>query len=374
MSTDLAGTGVQAFSQNYAEARDKFLRASAEAGLAMQSHRHPLAGHDGEALAMDVVREGEAGAERLLLLTSACHGVEGFCGSGLQVALLRDPAWHAAVRDSGCAVLYVHALNPHGFSHWRRTTHENVDLNRNWHDFSGPLPENPGYDELADAIVPDTWPEPPEAAARLADYAALHGERALQAAISGGQYRHPDGVFYGGRAPTWSQLTLREVLRAHGRRCRRLGWIDLHTGLGPSGHGERIFACRNDAATLARARRWWGDEVTSTHDGSSTSAPLQGLMWTVVEQECAQAEYTGIALEYGTLPLAEVLAALRADAWLHRDPQRGEAQRQAIRRQVRDAFYTDTDAWKQAIVAQGREAAWQALAGLCDDRPPGQPR
>jgi hypothetical protein len=367
MSADLAGTGVQAFSQSYAEARDKFLRASADAGLAVQSHLHPLAGHDGEALAMDVVREGEAGAQRLLLLTSACHGVEGFCGSGLQVALLRDPAWHAAVRDSGCAVVYVHALNPHGFSHWRRTTQENVDLNRNWHDFSGPLPENPGYDELAGAIVPDTWPEPPEAAAR-------HGERALQAAISGGQYRHPDGVFSGGRAPTWSQLTLREVLREHGRRCRRLGWIDLHTGLGPSGHGERIFACRNDAATLARARRWWGDAVTSIYDGSSTSALLQGLMWTVVEQECAQAEYTGIALEYGTLPLAEVLAALRADAWLHRDPQRGEAQRQAIRRQVRDAFYTDTDAWKQAIVAQGREAAWQALAGLCDDRPAGQPR
>ena len=83
--------------------------------------------------------------------------------------------------------------------------------------------------------------------------------RALQAAISGGQYEHPEGLFYGGRAPTWSQQTLRHVLQDHGRHCARLGWIDLHTGLGPSGHGERIFAGRDDAAALARARAWWGD-------------------------------------------------------------------------------------------------------------------
>ena len=48
---------------------------------------------------------------------------------------------------------------------------------------------------------------------------------------------------------------MRHVLRDHGRRCKRLAWIDLHTGLGPSGHGERIFAGRDDAGgARARAR------------------------------------------------------------------------------------------------------------------------
>ncbi|MDQ6639506.1 MAG: M14 family metallopeptidase, partial [Pseudomonadota bacterium] len=64
----------------------------------------------------------------------------------------------------------------------------------------------------------------------------------MQQAISGGQYRHPDGLFYGGSEPAWSHTTVRQVLRHHGGRCARLAWIDLHTGLGPSGHGERIFA------------------------------------------------------------------------------------------------------------------------------------
>ena len=33
-------------------------------------------------------------------------------------------------------------------------------------------------------------------------------------------------------------------------------------------------------------------------------------------------------------------------------------------RQIRDAFYTDTDAWKTRIVEQGVAAAHQALQGL----------
>ncbi len=354
------------FSQTYGEARTKFLAAASDAQLAVSSHLHPLRGHDGEELAMDVAWLGPADAAGLLLVTSACHGVEGFCGSGVQVALLRNPAWQAQLRSSGCAVLFIHALNPYGFSHWRRVTQENVDLNRNWHNFAETLPANPGYDELATAIVPDTWPEPPDAAQRLATFASTHGERALQTALSGGQYQYPNGIFYGGRAPTWSHLTLRRVLQQHGQRCQRLGWIDLHTGLGPNGHGERIFACKDDNAALQRARAWWGREVTSIYDGSSSSALLKGLMWQAAEWDCPQAEYTGIALEYGTQTMAEVMSALRADHWLHSHPQAANpAQAAAIRRQMRDAFYTDTPAWKQQIVAQAEEAATQALRGLC---------
>jgi hypothetical protein len=352
------------FAQTYAEARAKFLAASEAAGLDAESHPHPMLGRDGEALAMDVVREGARDAQALLLITSACHGVEGFCGSGVQVALLRDAAWHDLLRESGVAVLYIHALNPYGFSWLRRVTHEGVDLNRNFHDFSQPLPANPGYDELAHAVVPASWPPPPEAQARLQRYAAVHGERALQTTITGGQYGHPQGLFYGGINPTWSNVTLRHVLQEHGQRCRRLGWIDLHTGLGPSGHGERIFACRDDASALARARAWWGPEVTSIYDGSSSSALLSGLMWTAADLECAQAEYTGIALEYGTVPVMEVIDALRGDHWLEAHPEAEAAQGAAIKQRMRDAFYTDTDAWKQRIVEQAFEASRQAVRGL----------
>jgi len=357
-------TSAAFFSQSYAEARGKFLAAAQTAGLMVQSHAHPLAGRDGEALAMDVARFGAADASAVMVITSACHGVEGFCGSGVQNALLADASFHAQAQQAGVALLYVHALNPYGFSWWRRTTHENVDLNRNWLDFSQPLPRNTGYDTIAQWLVPDTWPPAPEAEAALAAYAAEHGARALQTAVSAGQPDHPQGLFFSGRAPTWSQQTLRAVLREHGRRCARLGWIDLHTGLGPSGHGERIFACRDDAAALARARAWWGEQITSIYDGSSASARLSGMMFEGAYAECPQAEYTGIAVEYGTVPFNDVTNALRADQWLQNHPDTGAEQRRAIKAQIRDAFYTDTDAWKQQIVDQGVQAAHQGVAGL----------
>ena len=102
---------------------------------------------------MDVARDGHPSADKLLIVSSACHGVEGFCGSGVQVAALHDARVARARARRGVAVLYVHALNPYGFSHIRRTTHENVDLNRNFHDFTQAAAGQPGLPRAAPAAA-----------------------------------------------------------------------------------------------------------------------------------------------------------------------------------------------------------------------------
>ena len=357
-------TVVEAYSRSYAEARQKFLAACDAAGLDVEHHPHPMLGREGEALALDVCRHGPRDAQRVLIISSACHGIEGYAGSGIQVALLHDQPWRDAVHASGVAVLYLHALNPYGFSWLRRVTHENVDLNRNFHDFARPLPRNDAYADIHALLLPHTWPPTPENEAALQQYIAQHGVAAFQAAVSQGQHTHDDGLYYSGRNPTWSHVTLRHVLKEHNTHTRDLAWIDLHTGLGPRGHGERIFASRNDAAELARARAWWGPGVTSIYEGSSSSALLTGMMWLAVIDECPQARYTGIALEYGTQPLLDVLNALRAEQWLENHPEVGAPLHASIKQQLRDAFYVDADDWKLQVFEQAREAAFQALAGL----------
>lgn len=359
-----AGSVRDAYSQTYAEARQKFMAACEAAGLDVESHIHPLLGRDGETLAMDVARDGPRDAERMLILSSACHGVEGFAGSGIQVALLGDAPWREATRAAGVAVLYIHGLNPYGFSWWRRVTQENVDLNRNFHDFSKPLPRNEAYDEIHHLLLPHEWPPTPQVEDVIQRYIAEHGAMAFQTAVSQGQHEHEDGLYFGGHNPTWSNVTLRHVLRDHNASTRQLAWIDFHTGLGPSGHGERIFSSRDDAADLARTRAWWGKEVTSIYEGSSTSALLTGMMWGAVFDECPHVTYTGIALEYGTLPVLEVLQALRADQWLENHPEVGAPQSIAIKQRLRAVFYVDTDEWKASLVAQAKEAGLQALEGL----------
>lgn len=356
------------FPANYAEARARLHEAARAAGLAVESIAHPLAGAQGEALALDIVRDGPADAERVLFLSSACHGVEGFCGSGAQVAALHDAAWRQQARDAGVAVVYLHALNPHGFSHLRRVTNENVDLNRNFHDFSQPLPRNQAYAQIHAMLLPKAWPPTAEDQATLMAWVAQHGQRAFQGAMSGGQHEFPDGLFFGGTAPTWSNLAVREALRRHGRLAKKAAWIDFHTGLGPQGVGERIYAGPNVPADIARAKAWWDGggrtPVVSFYDGSSTSAVLTGLMFTAAAEECPGAEWTGLAMEYGTEPFDVVGEALRADHWLHLHPEAPTAQAEAIHRQVRDAFYTDTEEWKDKVLAQGFEAMHQAVSGL----------
>ncbi len=352
-----------AFSKSYAEARQKFLAAAAQAGLKVESHIHPEKGRDGEELAMDVVREGPADAKHVLLVSSACHGVEGYCGSGVQIDALRSAEWHKAVAQSGVAVVYVHALNPHGFSHVRRVTQENVDLNRNFHDFSQPLPDNTAYKEVQHLLLPEQWPPNEANQQETMAYIAQHGMPKLQAAVSQGQHHDPKGLFFGGQGPTWSNQNIRKVLRQHGGQAQKFAWIDLHTGLGPSGVGERIYAGDNDAQAIARARQWWGN-ITSIYDGTSSSAFLTGLMWMSVKDECPQAEHTGIALEYGTLPMNDMLMALRADHWLHLHPEASDELKKSIKAQIFNAFYTDTDEWRTKIITQAREAMAQALQGL----------
>jgi hypothetical protein len=356
---------VPHFASTFAQARDKFVAAASARGLALSRFEHPgVRGAQGEVLSIDVAAMGPEAARGLLLLTSGTHGAEGFCGSGCQVALMHDNAFMAEAAASGLRVVMLHALNPYGFSHLRRTNEDNVDLNRNFRDFSRPAAPDTAYAEVHPMIVPATWPPTPENEARLRAYAAAHGERALQAAVSGGQCEHPDGLFYGGARPAWSNHVLREVLRAEGTHRETLGWIDFHTGLGPRGHGEKIFAGRAAPADLARAKRWWGDDVTSFHDGSSTSAPLTGVNYNAAYDECPQAAYAGIALEYGTLSFVEVLQALRADQWLANHADAPAGQRAAIKRQLRDAFYQDADDWKGMVYAQARTSVCRALAGM----------
>jgi len=352
------------FSKSYAQARDKFLNAAQSAGLQVDAKLHPLPGRDGETLAMDVVLDGAPDAAKLLVISSACHGVEGYCGSGVQIHALKHSAWRAAARAQGVAVLYIHALNPHGFSHVRRVTHENVDINRNFQDFSKPLPDNAAYREIEPLLLPEVWPPDATNAAATQTYITERGMKAYQSAISQGQHEFPEGLFFGGLAPTWSNLTLRQVLRQYGQNCQHLAWIDLHTGLGPSGVGERIFACADDDAAYQRAKAWWGDGITSIYDGSSSSPMLTGLMWMAAYQECPQAQYTGIALEYGTQAPDKVLHALRGDHWLQLHPQAPDALRHAIKQDLMNAFYTDTDAWRSLIVDQAMDAMHQAVNGL----------
>jgi hypothetical protein len=353
------------FAGDYADARARF-RAAAT-GTPIRSYDNPNKGPRGEALATDAAWFGAPDAPAVMVLVSATHGVEGFTGSGCQVDWLRNGG--PARLPNGVAALLIHAINPYGFAWLRRVTEENVDLNRNFVDFSDPLPENPGHDELADAFVPAALDGPVfEAAERkIADYRARNGEKALQIARGGGQYRHPRSVFYGGSGPTWSRRTLERIVADYDLPSRRVvGTIDYHTGLGPFGYGEPIMGQLPGTIGITRGKRWWGDSATEPALGTSSSVIKVGLSefgWTRLlgdKVSCA-------ALEYGTYTQEEGRRALREDHWLHNSRNQIDWDDPEVRRikaQIRKQYFPDTEDWKEMVLFRSRQVISQTIAGL----------
>ena len=319
---------------------------------------------------MDAAWFGPSDARRVLVLVSATHGVEGFCGSAAQLDWLLDDG--PSRLPDGVAALLIHAINPHGFAWLRRVTEEGVDLNRNWVDFNEPPPENPSYAELADAILPTELSGPvfQAAEAKLKAWREAHGERAFESARSGGQHTHPTGLFFGGHDPTWSRRTLENIISNHGLAGRDLmAVIDFHTGLGRYGYGEPICGHRPDTPGQSRARAWYGDSLGEPLLGTSASLPIVGLTQYGWDREVGD-RHVFIALEFGTYATESGRANLRDDHWLHAYGMVdwGSEETRRIKAALRKHFYPDTDDWREMVLFRSRQVIKQALAGLVSER------
>jgi predicted deacylase len=343
----------QHFRTSYAAARQAFRDAATARGLQVTPHANPAKGAEGEDVTTDVTLIGPRDAERLLICTSATHGAEGFCGSGIQVSWLAEGG--AKTLPKNTAVLVVHAVNPHGFSHVRRVNEDNVDLNRNFVDHAKPYPANKGYDELRQAICPDTWDAASEAQSRkiLMDYAEKHGEAAMTDAIAAGQYVDPQGVFYGGTKETWSNRNIRSILAPFAKTVKHAAFVDLHTGLGPYGFGEIMSNHGPKEPGHFIMKEWWGSEATYFDDGTSSSYLVLGDINIGVCQTLANAKVAGITLEYGTIPKEDMIRAVRADNWLYVHGKVDSPKGREIKAQIRAAFYQEHDDWKQMVAERG---------------------
>jgi hypothetical protein len=353
------------FSRTYAEARDRFLQLASQAHARVTSFELPEArGPRDEALTTDIAWVGPESPRGVIILTSGTHGVEGFAGSGFQCWLLGERA--AALPGRDIAIVLVHAVNPFGFAHIRRVNENNIDLNRNFIDFSRPLPQSGVYQRLHAAIVPSRWSgkEKQQADDILRESWHVLGERGFQDAVCRGQYAHCDGLFYGGRRPSWSHRTWRACLANLPSSIELLAHIDVHTGLGPFSQGEIVYTLAPDCPGLALAKEWFTDLGLRTAGSSDSTATLvEGTMNHAVV-EAAPPRTMSISIEFGTVEFRRMFAALRADNWLHARASEGFPAAAQIREELLNCFYPADVGWKEALVRRCDEVVQRAMAGM----------
>ena len=152
--------------------------------------------------------------------------------------------------------MFVHAINPYGFAWTRRVTEEGNDLNRNYVDHTKPYPVNEGYLEIADYLVPADLATPASGGRRQARRLRKKvGDVAYFRAVSGGQYSHPDGMFFGGGGPSWSNRTLHAItdkfLKGRERRQRSSTSIPASAPMATASRSRTTTSTRRRRAACA---------------------------------------------------------------------------------------------------------------------------
>ncbi len=358
------------FPLDYPTMRQNFLAAARSAGAALTEHVHPLHAPDGTEIATDVALIGRADAARLMVVISGTHGVEGAYGSACQTAWLGQKAAWKLPEDT--AVLMVHLINPWGVAWSRRVNEDNVDLNRNFMDWSAPLPENPGYADLHPALLGAAW----EGAVRdqadeaMAELTRSKGQAALAAIIEAGQFTHADGLFYGGNGPVWSNRLLAAVLAEHGKQAAQVIVFDLHTGAGPYGYPALLSVSPQAHAGLTWGQQLFGPAMVPVITGPSATtdtgivATSTGYVSAFVQAAMPQARVLPLVMECGTLKNADIQRRLINDNWLHHYGKLDSALGQQIKTELLHGFIPQDASWQQICLATSLRHFDTALAAL----------
>jgi predicted deacylase len=365
------------FPPDYATSRARFRQSLAFVRRAWPTaHLSQQALDEDPALTIDWLQaDALARHERLLILTAGQHGIEAYVGTAMLQLFLQETLPRLDPERTG--LLIVHTLNPWGMQHRRRTNAANVDLNRNFYWDPPEAKEtpdrpydsacNPDYTRLNDLInpqgpVPGPLVSDLRFALRLLRCVVKTGVSTLRRAVLLGQYRFPQGIYYGGTAPQKETQVLMDLYRRHIGDYSHIVHLDMHSGYGPRYQMSLVNSALEprDSETLA-ARFDYPQVVKANPD---EFYPMQGDMidWVYqwVRHEYPERQLYAASFEFGTLGESIVAAvrSLRAMILENQMYWYGAQGRAAARVQhkFRELFVPSAARWRLKATADARQA------------------
>jgi len=357
---------LSAFPDSYANSRDTFRQLAHQhaqwarsivVGLDTQPAVNlpsppwsPLDNADDAPLTIDVAYLGPNRPQRIVLVTSGLHGVEGLFGAAVQHRLFET---YDAYRNSPVGMLLVHALNPHGFALRRRWNEANIDLNRNFllpgEAYAGAPPH---YAKLNGLLNPAHGPRRVDpfmllALAKLGRF----GLAALQQAIAGGQYEYPRGLFFGGQQPSTTQCLLQAHLSDWLQGAEEIIHLDFHTGLGPWATHKLLVETPADASGTRWLTTIYGEDLVVSHDSGQAAYVTRGGLGTWCEHYLANRKYAYACAEFGTYPPLKVLAGLRKENQAYWYTKPNSPERLAAGDRLQELFCPASTTWREKVVS-----------------------
>ncbi|MFT4628422.1 MAG: hypothetical protein ACI8PZ_007117 [Myxococcota bacterium] len=357
-------SAIDRFPADYLSSRERFRQAAAAAGATLEAYPIGLDGPDGTPLTLDVARLGTEGAPQPVVVSSGLHGVEGYLGAAIQLALLEDVLPQRPLHD-GQGLVLLHALNPYGFAHTRRVNEDNVDLNRNMLcDGQAWAGSPPLYGELSPLLNP---PKPPPGLVsaflpKAAYYLARYGMPALKDAVAGGQYDHPKGLFFGGSGPSATLRILDAELARWVAGAERVLHVDVHTGLGPHGSYKLLVDHPWRSDGLRALTCIFGDELVQPWEPEEgVSYQIRGGLGTWCKARLPDVSYDVLCAEFGTTNILAVIAALHHENRAHLWGEPASATTRAAKARLREVFAPSAAAWRTGTLEHGLQIVGRAL-------------
>ncbi len=304
----------------------------------------------------------------LFILSSGIHGAEAFSGSALQRLFLQK--WQSDTRKAG--LLLIHILNPHGFSHFRRTNAQNVDLNRNFS--SETLPKNQAYQNMQSLLEPQT----PASTSllnkwgfflKVSWYYLLNGKRAILNALAG-QNHSPTGLYFSGLEPQAETRIVQNWILEIANLFSTVLHIDLHTGFGERSklhfYGSEEFRSPKQIASLSKIFPNVRIDTANDADFYPTHGDFIDWTWKALPNKTV----IPMVFEFGTMDSQTLLGGMES-LWILVIENQGfhygyktEADKQNTRRLLESLFNPQDVDWQNAVLEQGEQALSKAVINL----------
>jgi hypothetical protein len=356
-------SSVQAyFLESYDESRSRFrqqlVRLQPRWPLAALG-RYSVAGDD--ATTIDWIEAPSTGRwTKCLVVTTGLHGAEGLAGTAALQRLIDH--WLPEIDPSTCGLLLIHAVNPWGMRHFRRVNPHNIDLNRNFLDFSDTLPANDDYRLLHDFLAPQQpvgspWFENPTFVASALRMILEYGFDRVKAATLLGQYEFPHGLYFGGQSLQEETETILALLHSQLERYQHILHLDMHTGFGPRGRATLVISPVEERPST-QLRDVYNYPLISRTDPDEFYA-IQGDMIDYFSRLAATGHpkqaYIGMAIEFGTMGdrLPALVASLQAtilENRLYHHSAQSEATQSWVERRYRSLFYPSDPSWRTQMM------------------------
>jgi hypothetical protein len=289
---------------------------------------------------------------------SGTHGCEGPAGAEIQISLLERHGIELAKSKVG--FLLIFALNPFGFHYLRRTSRDNIDLNRNSGDGIPGVPPSKLHNWLKPLWRSQSFTNYFQGAAQGIVLSMAKGFYPIGGMFAEGQSIEPQGLFYTGVSKAVEIQALFSQLSALLKHKALVSIFDVHTGLGRL-HEEMLILCLGNESKITQLY----DKPVEIPGQKPQSYRGIGILADRFQSEFPHIEIQFIVQEFGVKSTAKSFLVLALENQYHWQDFSVVAEHLYLKHPVKDllfsTFFSIDPTWLAWLRTQGTERFMQAF-------------